>query len=398
MLTGRGWGKNKSISEWTHYKADSMPGSHGGLVARTTADVRDTVVLGMSGILATQKPWNPVEYFPSTRLLVWANGTTAHTFSSEEPAQLRGPNLHWAAGDEWATWKKVADEMGGTAMSNLEMATRVRGPHGEEPRIALGTTPRPSKTMRALVKDKRRVYVTRGTMYDNEANLAPGFVHSIEARYGGTRLGRQEIRGALLELVDGALVQQEWIDETRLDRVPPHVELDRGGVGVDPAGSTKDEADETGIVPAGLGDDGHLYVFPPASDRFTPKAWAEKACDVRDAYEFDDIVAEVNYGGDMVVHTIHSVHPSARVLKVNACRGKHVRFEPLSVWYEQRKVHHVGPPEAFVKLEDQVTSFTNEKYEGEESPNDADALVWIAKHLGIGGLVREIRVWGPDST
>ena len=391
LITGRGWGKNRTISEWVHEQAEKQPGSHGGLVARTTSDVRDTVILSISGIINTQKPWNPVEYYPSTRLLTWANGTTALTFSSEEPAQLRGPNLNWAVADEWATWKKIQDKNGGTAWTNLQLATRVVGPRGVEPRILLATTPRPIADLIKLL-ERDNVAVTRGTMHDNASNLSQSFIDDIEDQYAGTRLGRQEIDGEILPVFEGALVTQDMINAARLPSIPPSVQLTRGGVGVDPAVSVTERSDNTGIVPASLGADGHLYVFPPRSGKFTPDGWARRVVETRDAHSLDFIVAERNQGGDLVRHTIRTVEPNAMVYDVVAKKGKHVRFEPVAALYEQGKIHHVGDPRMFAKLEEQVCSFTEVGYEGNDSPDDADALVWVAYKLAVRPQ-RNFQIW-----
>ncbi len=386
LLTGRGWGKTRTESEAAHQFADACPGSRGALVARTTADARDTMVLGLSGVLATQKPWNPVQYFPSSRLLKWKNGTEAHTFSSEEPDQLRGPNHHWAVCDEWATWtaQKAAD--GGTAWDHVQYSTRLKYREGgvsHPPRIIVATTPRPTKAMRALLEDPR-VRVTTGSMLANRANLAPQFLRAILKKYSGTRLGRQEIEGVVLELVEDALVEAEWIHNNRL---PEAKDLQRVVVGVDPAGSSGDAADLTGIIVAGHDVLDHGHILADRSCSLSPALWGRRAIDAYHEFGADCIVAEKNYGGEMVANTITTVDRNVTVNLVTASRAKHIRFEPVAGLYEQGRIHHIGE---FVELEDQVLLFNLDGYAGDDSPDRADALVWAISELMLGYMVEPL--------
>lgn len=381
LITGRGWGKNRAASEWIHEKAELLPGSRGALCARTASDVRDTIVNGASGLIATAKPWNKCRYVASRRMVIWDNGTTALMYTSEKPEQLRGPNHHWAYGDEAATWKKIKDKDGGTAYDNMQLSTRLEY-NSIQPQMMLTTTPRPVKLIKELLEDKSgQVVITRGSLLENRDNLAPAYIARIMDKYDGTRLGRQEIDGEVLEAVEGAIVDLDMIDACRVDEAPP---LDVVVVAVDPAGSTNEQSDETGIVVVGVAG-GHGYVLADYSGKYTPRQWAEKAVKAVKDWDAPYIVAEKNCGGDMVKSNVENVDPSVRVMPVHASKSKAVRFSPVGLLYEQGRIHHVG---TFDKLEDQVCGFTADSYEGDTSPDSADAMVWGFRKI----LVKNITV------
>lgn len=397
VRTGRGWGKTVTLAEFAHRKADACPGSHGAVVARTVADVRNTVVQGISGILARQKPWNPVHYNPSLRLLTWRNGATAHTYSSEKPDQLRGPNHHWAICDEWASWSRKPSEDGATAWDNLSFGCRLAWPEGAEggargdpvePQSAIGTTPRATKAMRAL-EAEAGVVVTTGTMLDNWEHLSARRRQHILDRYGGTRLGRQEIEGLILGEVEGAFVTLDEIDRLR----EPAPVLRRVVVGVDPSGGKAKQ----GIVAGGIDERGHVYALVDRTCLKKPGGWGKRVIETATEHAADCVAVERNYGGDMAAHVIETAArdlnvPCPRIIHVTASRGKHIRFEPIGGLYEQKRVHHVEG-EDFAELEDQVVQFTPSGFEGEESPNNADAWVFAATELAFGSTKRTAGVW-----
>jgi phage terminase large subunit-like protein len=278
---------------------------------------------------------------------------------------------------------------------------------GDHPRAIVTTTPRPLPLIKELLKDKT-VYVTRGSTFDNKTNLAAPFLSAIENRYGGTRLGRQELEGEILEDIPGALWSRTNIDRNRLspDEQP---EYERILVAVDPAASSEEGSDETGIVAVGLARDteGHAkgYVLADRSLRGTPEEWARKAVHLYRELSADRIVAEKNQGGEMVASVIRAVDRSVPVTLVHASRGKHVRAEPISALYEQNRVHHVG---RFDKLEDQMCTFSidNALSRSMGSPDRVDALVWGLSELfqritarrvpGLGrGAVSKNPPWQP---
>lgn len=377
LCTGRKFGKTRAANEWVHRKAKERPGSAGFVAGRTLGDVMRTIVSHPeSGLLATQKPDNPCEVKQDARsgglVVRWRNGSFADVHSSEQPDRCRGPMYEWGFADEVATWKRVVDFDGNTAWVNLDFALA----GGPDPRMVAASTPRRGS---ALVKELldagaeagRGVAVTRGTLWDNEANLAKSYVASLTQKYGGTSLWRQEGGGEMLPAVEGAIVTPDLIEAARVSEAPALV---RVVVGVDPSGG----AEEQGIVAAGLGEDGDLYVLEDASVRLKPEGWGRRAVEAAGRWRGDALVAERNFGGDMVESTIRTVDRNIRVLLPTASRGKHVRFEPVGSLYEQGRVRHVG---SFEKLEDEVCCFTPGSYDGEGSPNRADALVWAAFEL-----------------
>jgi phage terminase large subunit-like protein len=332
ILAGRGFGKTRCGAEWVHEQI-RQGRERIALVGETKADVRDVMVEGESGILATAGRNRPL-YEPSKRRLTWPNGAIGVCYSGDEPDQLRGPQHDAAWLDELAKYR-YAEE----TWSNLDLGLRL----GESPQAVITTTPRPVQIMRELVADEL-VAVTRGSTYDNLQNLAESFAKRIVERYEGTRLGRQELHAEILDDVVGALWSREMIDAHRLRETPPHFE--RIVVGVDPAVTSGEDADETGILVAGMiGNRG--YIVEDLSGQYTPQEWAIQAIKAYYKYNADRIVAEVNQGGDMVEHTIRTVDRNVSYKAVRAARGKILRAEPIAALYEQGRIHHCGTFAAF---------------------------------------------------
>lgn len=367
ILSGRGWGKTRTGVETVREWSRTIPRI--ALVGRTAADVRDVIVEGESGVLACCPRWDRPLYEPSKRRLTWPNGALATCYSADEPDLLRGPQHGAALLDEMASWAHLEE-----AYSNLTFGLRL----GDHPRKVITTTPRPLALLKRLIKDPR-CKVTRGSTYDNAANLAASALAEFKAKYEGTRLGRQELGGEVLDDVPGALWLRTQIDALRVAAVPAGVRLVRIVVAIDPAVTSGEDADETGIVVAGKGDDGHYYVLADRTCRLSPDGWARRAVIAHDEFEADRIVAEVNNGGDMVELTIRTVSSKVRYVAVRASRGKRIRAEPIAALYEQGKVHHVG---SFDALEDQQCSFLPEG--NDKSPDRVDALVWALTDLSDG--------------
>lgn len=360
LLSGRGFGKtrteNETVIKWAH---DFSPIA---LVGQTKADVRDTMVeLGESSILSISPPWFMPEYEPSKRRLTWPNGSQAIIYSGDEPDQLRGPQHAKASVDELAKFKYPQD-----TWDNLMMGLRI----GANPQVVVGTTPRPIKILKALLADPKCV-VSRGHTLDNRANLAPSFLEFITKRYEGTRLGRQELSGEILDDNPNALWARDDIESTRVMKAP---ELIRIVVGIDPAVTSNEGSDETGIIVAGLGRDNHGYILDDVTVKASPEKWARAAATAYYTHKADRIIGEVNNGGDMVEFTIHTVDRNVPFKAVHASRGKVIRAEPISALYEQKKVHHVG---TFPELEDQLCEWVP----GGKSPDRLDALVWALTEL-----------------
>ncbi len=364
VLAGRGYGKTRTGVEWCRAQIESGKAKRIAVVAPTSADCRDTIVEGESGFLRCSPSWDCPEYEPSKRRLTWANGATVTLFSAEEPDRLRGPQFDAAYVDELAAWDKPE------TWDMLQFALRL----GDNPRVVITTTPRPIQLIRNFLTDET-CHVTRGTTLDNAPNLAPQFVDSIIKRYEGTRLYRQEIQGDILDDVADAILSSELIAELRVTEPPT---LGRVVVGVDPAATAGDRADNTGIVVAGIGTDGDLYAIEDASCRLGPAGWARRVVDAYRKHGADLIVAEKNQGGLMVEHTIRSIDADVPIKLVTATRGKHVRAEPILSRFEQRRAHTT---DGLNKLEEQLVAFTPAGYEGDRSPDSADAFIWAATEL-----------------
>jgi predicted phage terminase large subunit-like protein len=365
LLAGRGFGKTRSGAEFVRAQVASGTAERVALVAPTAADARDVMVEGESGILAISPSGERPLYEPSKRRLTWPNGAIATLFSADEPERLRGPQFDLAWCDELAAWRYPA------AWDMLRMGVRL----GTDPRIVATTTPKPVPLIRTLLKTADCV-VSRGSTRENANNLAPAFLGAILAQYEGTRLGRQELEAELLEDVPGALWTRDAIERARVDRVPA---LRRIVVAIDPAVSSKDDADETGIVVAGLGEDAHGYVLDDRSGRLRPHEWAARAIAAFHAHQADRVVAEINNGGEMVEATLRMIDASVPYRPVHASRGKIMRAEPVAALYEQGRVHHLG---AFPALEDQMCVFTG-GIGGGASPDRLDALVWALSELMV---------------
>jgi predicted phage terminase large subunit-like protein len=342
------------------------------LVGETAADVRDVMIEAESGLLPISAPDFQPLYEPSKRRLLWPNGAIAMAYSGDEPDQLRGPQHDAAWADEPAKWKYPVE-----AWDNLEFGLRL----GNHPRIVATTTPRPIKLIRDLLKDPMTV-VTRGSTYDNMANLAPSFLDRMVMKYENTRLGRQELYAEVLEDIPGALWQRQTIDQHRVARAP---DLTRIIIGIDPAMTSSEDANETGIVIVGKGRDGQAYALEDLSCRLSPDGWARRAVSAYRRYRADRIVAEVNNGGDLVERVIRTVDPSVSYRAVRASRGKVVRAEPIAALFEQGRVHHVG---LFAELEDQMCAFAPDHYDG--SPDRVDAMVWCISELMLANATVRI--------
>ena len=311
LLAGRGFGKTRVLSETANSWAASGLYKRQAIVAATAADAREVLVEGESGILATAPEWCRPDYLPTRRQLQWPNGCIGTLYSAEEPDRLRGPQHDCALCDELATWR--APETWDMLMFGLRLGTH--------PRIVVATTPRPTKLLRSLLaREGQGVIVTRGSSYENAANLAPGFFDSIVAKYEGTRLGRQELLAELLDDTPGALWTLDMLDLARRDHAP---DLQRVVVAIDPAVSSREGSDETGIIVAGKDERGHGYVLEDLSGRYAPAEWARTAIAAYYRHAADRIVAEVNQGGDLVETTLRTIDENVPFTAVHEPRQVH---------------------------------------------------------------------------
>jgi len=364
LLAGRGFGKTRCGAEFIRQEVQGNRAGHIALIAPTAADARDTMIEGESGLLGIFPPNERPVYEPSKRRITFSNGALATTFSADEPDRLRGPNHDLAWCDELAAWRYPE------AWDMLNFGLRI----GKNPRVVATTTPRPTLLIKNLI-GRADVHVTRGSTFDNAANLATAFLDEVTARYEGTRLGRQELHAEILDDVEGALWNRDMLDGNRVTEVPY---LKRIVVAIDPAISSNADSAETGIVAIGIDERDQGYVLEDRSIKGTPDEWARQAIALYHTIKADKIIAESNQGGDMVKHTLATVDKNVPIRLVHASRGKRTRAEPVAALYEQGKIHHVG---AFNLLEDQLCSWV--PGEG-PSPDRLDALVWGATELLVG--------------
>lgn len=371
LCAGRGFGKSRCGAEWVREQVERHGRRRIALVGRTSADCRKTMIEGEAGLLSVFPPQQRPVYEPSRRQVTFSNGAIAITYSSEEPNLLRGPSHDAAWADEAAAFFDAgADDWQVTTWSNLQMGLRL----GQNPQQVVTTTPKPIKLIRQLLAAPTTV-VTRGTTYDNRANLADAFYTDIISRYEGTRLGRQELHAEVLEDLEGALWTRKLIDQQRVQSMRSR-DIKRTVVAIDPAVTSGEESDETGIIVAAEGVDGRGYVLADLSCRLSPDGWARRAVEAFHEHKADRIIAETNNGGDLVERVLRTVDSRIPYRKVTASRGKLTRAEPIAALYEQNRISHVG---AFDKLEDEMVTYSGQA--GERSPNRLDGLVWSLSEL-----------------
>lgn len=390
FLAGRGAGKTRSCAEWVRDKAKMNAGApiRFLLVARTSADVRQTVVDGESGILNITPPSEMPDFKPSIRELHWPNGNIAVLRTADEPDGIRGTQAHYAWGDEIAAWRQQPDAAGMTAWGNLQFATRLGAHQGITPQIVASTTPKRVDLLYQLIdynanprEGMPRVFITTGSTFDNAANLPASNLAAIRGQFDGTPLGAQEIYGQMLEAAEGALWDDELIRKSHTDGWPP--ELPLRIIGVDPS-VAENPGDMCGIVAVGSTAHPDLYkrqawVMEDASVKGSPEVWAKQV--VRMARKYGcPVVAEVNQGGALVRNVIQSIDPTVKVLEVHARNGKQLRAEPVAMAYHQNRIHHIANAEGIADLETQMVSWI--PGEG-KSPDRLDALVHAVTALMI---------------
>lgn len=382
LMAGRGFGKTRVGAEWVRSIAESGTIGRIHLIAPTNGDIRDVMLEGESGIMAISPNHFMPKYEPSKKRLTWPNGVVASLFSAEEPERLRGPQCGAFWADEAAAWANQKE-----TWSNLQFGFRL----GRQLRGVVTTTPRPVALVRDLVKMSKKspdkCVVTTGTTYDNRQNLAEPFFDEVVTAFEGTRLGRQELAGELLEDNPNAIFTSEDIDKARVPTAPE--DMERVVVSIDPAVTSNIDSNESGIISVGKKKDasGLDHFFVLRDDTVTsaaPDVWARKAVTVYHLVKADRVIAEANNGGDMVISTIGTVNRNIPAEKVIATRGKTKRAEPVAALYEQGRVHHVGAVEPFKKLEDQMLAWDPTLGDDQPSPDRMDALVWAVSWLMAG--------------
>ncbi|MGF1462078.1 MAG: DNA-packaging protein [Maricaulaceae bacterium] len=368
FLGGRGAGKTGAGAEWLRARMETDGAARAALIGPSLGDAREVMVEGVSGLRAIAPARLRPVYETTRRRLVWPNGAQAFVFSAEDADSLRGHAFSAAWADEFAAWRYAE-----ATWSNLQLALRL----GDQPQAAVTTTPRPIPALKTLLGEPD-VIVTRAPTRANAAFLSPGFVAAMQAAYGGTRLGRQELDGVLIEDPDDALWKRAVL-EAAVRPSPP--DLARIVVGVDPPAGAGPQADACGIVVAGAVGEGRARLGTVLADAtvqgLSPEGWADAVARAMGRFGAGLVVAEANQGGDMVRAVLHAARPDLRVKLVRASRGKRARAEPVAALYEQGRISHAG---RFAALEDQMCAFGGDNA-GARSPDRVDALVWALTEL-----------------
>jgi phage terminase large subunit-like protein len=370
MMTGRGFGKNRAGSEWVAARARETPGARIALVGATLDDVASIMVEGESGLLATARTGERPIWYSTKRELHFPSGATAFAYSGEKPSRLRGPEHHFAWCDELAKWARPE-----ATWDMLRLGLRL----GERPRTLVTTTPRPIAALKRILGEARTA-ITYGRSSEN-VHLPEDHLDAVNALYAGSRLGRQELNGELIEDVEGALWTRDLLDESRTGTVAGNCPLARVVIGVDPPASA--EGDACGIVVCGLGEDPSTgsgqavgYVLADLSAAgLTPEGWARKVAAAAERWGADRVVAEANNGGEMVKAVLRGASIGLPVKLVHASHSKAARAEPVFALFESGRAKLAG---VFPKLEDELCGLTVAGgYRGPgRSPDRADAMVW----------------------
>lgn len=362
-LAGRGFGKTEMGAQWIRERVRAGAMSV-ALVAETQKDLEEVMIPRL--LKVTPPGEQPEVRFRPVRLR-WPTGAVAFGYNGTEPDQLRGPEFDTAWVDELAKYSKARE-----TWDMLQFTLR-----RPDPRALVTTTPRPIPVIRELLADAT-TRVTRGSTMANADNLDPKFLAKVKAKYEGTRLGRQELDGEVLDDVPGALWTRATLDLARVkeEDVP---DLARVVVAIDPSGTDgDDEGDDVGIVVAGRGVDGRGYVLADLTCKLSPEGWARRAISAYHQWEGDMIVAEKNFGGAMVKAVVRAADRSVPFKEVVASRGKHVRAEPVSALYEQGRVSNTA---GLTELEDELVLMTSAGFMGDKSPNRTDAMVWALSEV-----------------
>ena len=362
LMGGRGAGKTFAGARWLVNKAFEVP--HLAVVGATLHDVREVMVEGASGLRALSGPRFRPRWEVSRRRLLWPNGAVAQAFSAEDPDSLRGPQFHAAWADEFCAWPKAAE-----TLAMLRFGLRL----GADPRLAVTTTPRPTRALKTLIAEPG-VMVTRAATAANAEHLAPAFLATLNSLYGGTRLAAQELDGLIVE-TDGALFRAQDLARCRGARP---ARLERVVVAVDPPATAGGDA--CGFLVCGRLD-GRAFVLAVRTARgLSPHGWARRAVAAARDFGAHALVAEANQGGDMVRTVLAQAEPPCPIKLVRASLGKRARAEPVAALYEQGRVIHCG---AFPALEEELMSLGGDDLG--HSPDRADALVWAVTELLLGG-------------
>jgi phage terminase large subunit-like protein len=360
ILAGRGFGKTRSAAEAIQKWASGGEYRRIALIANTIQEARQVMVEGESGFLSICGHGEKPEFFPSKRLLQWPNGAIATIYGAENYEHLRGPQFDAAWVDEFAKFQHPRE-----TFEQLSFALRL----GHRPRIILTTTPRPIPFLKDLM-NREDVVTVRGTSLENSANLSPTFLKQLEY-LKGTRLEAQEIYAEIVNESKNTL--WSWDDIEKCHRSPPHF-LDNVVIGVDPAITSNQNSDETGIVVAGMDGGGKAYVLNDFSLSAPPEVWAQRLIDIYKRYSARLLVIECNSGGDLLINLLKSRDNSIKIKPVYARLSKTARANPIVILYQKKMIFHA---QQFPKLELQMATYE----QNGKSPDRLDAMVWAMTEL-----------------
>ena len=367
LLGGRGSGKTRAGAEWTLGQVRQGV-ERIALVAPTYNDAREVMIEGESGLLNIGQPHERPVYLSSRRRLVWPNGAIGQIFSSEDPDGLRGPQFEKAWADEFCAWAYPEE-----SLSNLRFGLRL----GAAPQLVMTTTPKPIAALKKIIGEKN-IEISKANTKANQANLSPAFMKSIYDIYGGTRLGRQELEGEIMDDTPGALWSRALIDRAYCQHIP---QFEKIIVAVDPPVTSTARADSCGIIVAGregFGENAKVYILHDGTVQgYTPEGWAQHANNLWQEWDADIILVEVNQGGDMVKSVFRAIGVDPPLSMVYASKGKTARAEPVAALYEQGRVFHT---QSFPDLENEMCALGSPQSMG-KSPDRADALVWAVTDL-----------------
>jgi phage terminase large subunit-like protein len=380
MLAGRGFGKTRAGAEYVSAFARENPGAAIALVGATAQEARAVMVEGpRSGLLAVARADEQaaMRWLPSLRRLVFASGAEARLFSAASPESLRGAEHHLAWCDELAKWKRAE-----AAWNNLRLGLRL----GDFPRAIVTTTPRPVPLLKRLLADPA-TSLTGGPSWANP-HVSEEFLRAEVQAHGGTRFGRQELEGVLIDDLEGALWTRDLIERSRGPQPLPEM-LSRVIVGVDPPAGPDGTC---GIVVCGLDRPGIAYVLADCSAiGLGPDGWARKVAAAAEAWGAHRVIAEANNGGKMVESVLRGAEAGLPVTLVHAADGKVARAEPVMVAFENGRAKLAG---RFPELEDELAGLIyGGGYCGPgKSPDRADAMVWAMTELAVKAKRAEPRV------
>lgn len=375
ILAGRGFGKTRTGAETLKLWINKGFYKNIALIASTINDAREVMIEGKSGLIqAFKDDKNKLLFEPSKRKITWQNGATAYIYSSENYEKLRGPEFDLIWMDELAKFEHP-EETFDQAMLTLRIGAR--------PRMIITTTPKPIPIIRKLM-DRKDTVLTKGTTYDNKKNLSQAFIDNIKAQFENTELGAQEIYAEVLEPQHIYLWDKNLIKAAKVNAVPPR-EFLKKVISIDPAVTTNNKSDETGIIMAGIDERGIIYILDDFSTKEPANNWCDFVIAAYYKYDVDEVIVETNAGGDLTEQLIHVKDPCVQINGVFATRGKILRAEPIVPLYKNGMVKH---SKTFEKLESQMMNYVSnstsvlvQNAQNQKSPDRMDALVWAVSDL-----------------